>query len=262
LGVQIDGFISQAATTIIVGSSENPTTGRAADVICAAYYAAEIAHRLVRPGGTNTKVTAAIAKVAEAFGCSPVEGVLSHQLKRYIIDGTKVILSKADAEQQVEEITFEANEVYSVDIVMSTGDGKTREGEARTTIYKRAMENNYNLKMKASRTLMSEVSKRFSSMPFTLRATSDEKNARLGITEMLTHNLVDPLPVVYEKDGEIVAQIKFTTLLLPNSQDRLNSFPPAFVSSERTIDSDPELVGYMALETKRQKQKAAAAPAQ
>lgn len=261
--MQIDGFISQAATTVLVGTTENPTTGRAADVICAAYYAAEIAHRLIRPGGTNTEVTAALAKVAEVFKCNPVEGVLTHQLKRYIIDGSKVVLNKTDADQQVEEFKFEVNEVYAVDIVMSTGEGKTREGEGRTTIYKRAPEVAYNLKMKAARTLMAEVSKRFSTMPFTLRATSDEKNARLGITEMLSHNLVDPLPVVYEKDGELVAHIKFTTLLLPNSQDRLNSFPPAFVSSEYTLDSNPELTAIMAMETKKAKKtKAAAAPAE
>lgn len=259
LGVQIDGFISQAATTVIVGPvTETPTTGRAADVICAAYYAAELAHRLIRPGGSNTEVTEAIAKVAEVFKCTPVEGVLTHQLKRYIIDGSKVVLNKADADQQVDEFTFEVNEVYSVDIVMSTGDGKTREGEGRTTVFKRAPDAAYNLKMKAARTLMAEVNKRFSTMPFTLRSTSDEKNARLGITEMLTHGLVDALPVVYEKEGELVAHIKFTTLLLPNSQDRLNSFPPAFVSSEYSLDSNAELSAIMAMETKRSKTKKAA----
>lgn len=255
LGVQIDGFISQAAHTAIVGVGENPIVGRAADVICAAYYAAECAHRLIRIGGTNTEVTKAIAQVAEVFKCTPVEGVLSHQLKRYIIDGNKVILNKADLEQQVEECTFEVNEVYTVDIVMSTGEGKTREMDARTTIYKRAMEESYQLKMKHSRALMAEVTKRFSSMPFTLRAMADEKSARFGIVEMLNHNLVHPLPVVYEKDGEIVAQIKFTTLLLPSTQDRLSSFPPAFVSSEYTIDSNPDLVAIMAMETKKQKKK-------
>jgi curved DNA binding protein len=257
LGVQIDGFISQAATTVIVGSGEVATTGRAADVICAAYYGAEVAHRLIRVGGTNSEVTAALAKVAEVFKCSPVEGVLSHQLKRYVIDGSKVILNKADQDHQAEDITFEANEVYSVDIVMSTGTGKTREGDARTTVFKRAPEVTYNLKMKASRTLMAEVSKRFSTMPFTLRATSDEKNARLGITEMVTHNLVDPLPVVYEKDGEIVAHFKFTLLLLPNQQDRLNVFAPPFVSSEFDINSNPDLTAILALETKKTKAKKA-----
>lgn len=172
-----------------------------------------------------------------------------------IFSGASLEKPKLDAGIDSTWKQFEANEVYAVDIVMSTGDGKTREGEGRTTIFKRSPDGSYNLKMKAARALMTEVNKRFTTMPFTLRATSDEKNARLGITEMLTHNLVDPLPVVYERDGEIVAQIKFTTLLLPNSQDRLNTFAPPFISSEHSIDSNPELAAYMALETKRQKKK-------
>jgi hypothetical protein len=40
--------------------------------------------------------------------------------------------------------------------------------------------------------------------------------ARLGITECVRHDLLQPHPVLYEKDGEIVAQVKFCVLLMPN----------------------------------------------
>lgn len=53
-----------------------------------------------------------------------MEGVLSHQLKQYVIDGNKVILSVSNPETRVDEAEFEENEVYAVDIVTSTGDGK------------------------------------------------------------------------------------------------------------------------------------------
>lgn len=127
LGVHIDGFISTCGHTIVCPPTEGevqPTTGRAADVICAAYYAAECVHRLVRPGGTNTEVTKIINEVASVFNCTAVEGVLSHQIKRFLIDGSKVIISKETKDQQVDEVTFEVNEVYEIDIVMSTGEGK------------------------------------------------------------------------------------------------------------------------------------------
>jgi len=42
------------------------------------------------------------------------------------------------------------HEVYAVDVLISTGDGKTKEKETRTTVYKRTTES-YNLKMKTSR---------------------------------------------------------------------------------------------------------------
>lgn len=53
-----------------------------------------------------------------------MEGVLSHQMKRFVIDGNKVILNKATPEHKVEEFEFEENQCYAIDIVMSTGEGK------------------------------------------------------------------------------------------------------------------------------------------
>lgn len=55
MGVQIDGFISLAAHTTIAQAgpttaTPQAVTGRKADVICAAHYAAECAHRLIKPG--------------------------------------------------------------------------------------------------------------------------------------------------------------------------------------------------------------------
>lgn len=72
----------------------------------------------------NKDVTEAIQKVAAAYDCKIVEGVLSHQLKQFVIDGNKVILSVSNPETRVDEAEFEENEVYAVDIVTSTGDGK------------------------------------------------------------------------------------------------------------------------------------------
>jgi len=256
LGVQIDGFISQVAHTVVATANASaPTTGRKADVICAAHYASEIALRLIRPGRKNTEVSEAISKVAKQFGCEPLEGVLSHQLKRYVIDGNRVILNKPTLEHKVEEFEFEDNQVYSVDIVMSTGEGKAKEAETRTTIYKRAVDQTYLLKMKASRYVFNEITKRFPTFPFTLRAL-DEKTARLGITECLKHDLVNPYPVLYEKSNEFIAQFKFTVLLLPSGSQKLTSHALPYVSSEKKLE-DPQLLEFMALSTKRPKKKKA-----
>ena len=45
---------------------------------------------------------------------------------------------------------FELHEVYGVDVYVSSGDGKSREKDVRTTVYKKS-EQTYALKMKASR---------------------------------------------------------------------------------------------------------------
>lgn len=74
----------------------------------------------------NKDVTEAIQKVAAAYDCKIVEGVLSHQLKQFVIDGNKVVISVSNPEMRVDDVDFEENEVYAVDIVASTGDGKVR----------------------------------------------------------------------------------------------------------------------------------------
>lgn len=43
--------------------------------------------------------------------------------------------------------------------------------ERQTTVYKRAVDRNYHLKMKASRFIFSEISQKFPIMPFTARFT-------------------------------------------------------------------------------------------
>ncbi|CAI0426309.1 unnamed protein product [Linum tenue] len=250
MGCHIDGFIAVVAHTHVI--KDGAITGRAADVLAAANTAAEVALRLVRPGKKNKDVSDAIQKVASAYDCKIVEGVLSHQLKQFVVDGNKVILSASNPDTRVDDIEFEENEVYAVDIVTSTGDGKPKLlDEKETTIYKRAVDKNYHLKMKASRFIFSEISQKFPIMPFSARAL-EEKRARLGLVECVNHDLLQPYPVLHEKPGDYVAHIKFTVLLMPNGSDRITSHPLQELQATKVID-DPEIKAWLALGTKTKK---------
>lgn len=201
----------------------------------------------------NKEVTEAIQKVAAAYDCKIVEGVLSHQLKQFVIDGNKVVLSVPGPETRVEDSEFEENEVYAVDIVTSTGDGKPKLlDEKQTTIYKRAVDKNYHLKMKSSRFIFSEISQKFPIMPFTARAL-EEKRARLGLVECVNHDLLQPYPVLYEKPGDLVAHIKFTVLLMPNGSDRITSHTLQELHPTKTVEDDLEIKAWLALGTKTKK---------
>jgi len=185
---------------------------------------------------------------------SPLEGVLSHEVKRNLIDGNNVILQRTEVDQNVEEFAFEMNQVYVIDITMSTGEGKTREVESRTTVFKRAVDRAYQLKVQASRAILSEIQKNAPILPFNLRIL-DEKKRKFGIVEIVKHDLLDTYPVLYEKQGETVVQFKFTALILSESTERLNSFTLPHVTSEYSIDSDPEVQAIMALPTEREGEK-------
>jgi len=52
------------------------------------------------------------------------------------------------------------NEVYVLDVIVSTGAGIPKESERRITVYKRAIENTYTLKSKTGRTFFAELNKK------------------------------------------------------------------------------------------------------
>eukprot|EP00929_Paragymnodinium_shiwhaense_P030741 TRINITY_DN1736_c0_g1_i1.p1 TRINITY_DN1736_c0_g1~~TRINITY_DN1736_c0_g1_i1.p1 ORF type:complete len:417 (+),score=157.39 TRINITY_DN1736_c0_g1_i1:89-1252(+) len=222
LGCHIDGYIAQAAHTIVIG--EEKVEDRRADVVHAAWTAAEAALRLVQVGNTNTQVTEAFDKVATEFGCKPVLGIKSHQLKRFVIDGGRCIAGVENVEDKVESFEFEQNEVYCLDVVMSTGEGKVREAELRSTVFKRNVEVNYLLKTQKARQFISEVGKRFPALPFSITAF-DESMARLGVSESKRHELLEEYPVLTERPKEFVAQFKFVLLLLPGGTKKVTGLP-------------------------------------
>ena len=68
-------------------------------------------------------------------------------------------------------------------------------------MYKKT-EDTYMLKMKTSREFYSKVSKQFGTMPFNLRSMEEEKKARMGVVECVTHKLIEPFQVLFDKEGQ------------------------------------------------------------
>lgn len=259
LACHFDGFIAAAAHTVVVGTEK--VEDNRADVIMAAWLASEAAIRVIQVGNTNTKVTEAFAKVAEEFKCKPVQGVLSHQMKKHVIDGNRVIIGCETAEEKVDEFEFEMNEVYCVDVVMSTGEGKGKETELRHTVYKRNPETSYNLKTQKARQFIHEVGTKFPALPFSLRQIEDPMVARVGVSEAKRHELLDEYPVLKEKEGEKVAQFKFTVCLLPGGTKKITGLPlnEAAVASTLSVqDEDLKKLLATSANPKSRKKKAKA----
>jgi len=246
LGAHIDGFIAVVAHTVIIGEdAEKPTVdGRKADALLAAHYASEAALRLVKPGNETYAITDTVQKIAESYECKPIEGMLSHQLKQNKIDGEKTIIQNPSEAQRKEhdKFDFELHEVYAIDVLISTGEGQGKDKDAKITIYKKTDET-YMLKMKNSREFYSTVTKKFGSMPFNLRSFDSETKAKMGVVECVTHKLVEPFQVLHEKESEIVAQFKFTVLLMPNGPHKITGLPfdPSKCTSTHSIE-DTEIL--------------------
>merc|ERR1712185_230969 len=99
-------------------------------------------------------------------------------------------------------------------------------------VFKRAPNTAYNLKTQKARQFISEVNKRFPALPFSLRAIEDEQVARIGVSEAKRHELLEEYPVLKEKDKEVVAQFKFTVLLLPGGTKRITGLPLGKLESQ------------------------------
>jgi curved DNA binding protein len=258
MGVHIDGYITVSAHTVIVGSTataENPTTGPLANVFHAAWACAEVAARLITPGAQNSVVTEAMKKVCDAYGVKPLSGSVMHQVKRYVIDGNKNIAMHDPTPDsgKTEKCTFEQGEVYALDICLSTGEGKRKEKNTRTTVYRREVNNKYGLKIAASRKFFNEVNAKFPSMPFSLRALDDETSAKMGVRECATHHLVSPYDVVYSEAGAQMAHVKFTVLLCPSGNIKVTglAMPENLVADAELPDDLKELIASVSVEKKK-----------
>lgn len=241
LGAHLDGFIAQAAHTVVVSADgASKISGKKADVILAAHNAMLAAQRIIKEQSTNNSITATIAKICEQFGVNPLEGVLSHKVKKHLIDGNDVIINKETPDQRVEEFEFAPGDVIGLDIYVTSGEGKPKESEFRTTVYKRELDAQYNLKIKSSRAFFTEVNKRFPTLPFAIRAFEDPVGAKVGVKECVDHDLLTGYPVLTEKAGEIVAQFKATIAVLPRSTVILAGDIPlaARFESEKKLDAE------------------------
>jgi len=251
LGCHLDGYIAVAAHTVVVKETADsptpPEDSELAKCAVATYNAMLVAAASIAAGKTNADVTKAVDRVAKAYGVTPISSVRMHQMKRYVLDGVKEVALKEPApedpeEEKVPDCTFEQAEVYAVDVAMSTGDGKARPGAMRTTVFKRNVEQQYLLKVKASRQVLAEVDKKYPTMPFTMRDLSDVRAAKLGINECVAHGLLTPYPSLHDYSGK-VAHFKCTVLLLPSGTSRVTGLKlPEYFTTDVQADEETQKI--------------------
>ncbi|KAK8799569.1 hypothetical protein WA158_006118 [Blastocystis sp. Blastoise] len=220
MGCQLNGFCAVAAQTVVVPGAECPKADKLNDLMSAAYYMGELCEKMIANGKKNNDITPLLGKIATAYGINIIQGTLMHQMKQYVIDGNKVIIAREDPNQKVDDCTFETNEVYAVDIALSSGEGKPVQKGTRNMVYRKNVESTYLLKLKAARATLTEINKKYPIFPFSLRCLK-EKTARLGLKECISHNLLIDYPILYEKESDMVVHYKFTLLLLPDGTTRI-----------------------------------------
>jgi len=197
--------------------------------------------RAIKPQASNYDVTDAIAAVSSDFECNPLEGVLSHSMKKHLVDGNEVIINKESPENKVKEFQFEPGQVFSLDIYVSTGEGTTKQADKRITVYKRELDVQYSLRIQKARQFFAEVQNKYPTLPFSIAGFADTTGAKVGVKECVEHNLLQEYVVLQEKSGEYVAQFKATVVVQPNATAVICGHleqPDARYSSDKSVKNE------------------------
>lgn len=209
LGVHIDGFPVLLAHSLTVGKEVDDLKLRALN---AGYEALETATKMLKVGNTNNQITAATNKVIEAYKCQPLEGSLSHEIKRYVIDGNNCIIGKETFDNKVQTYDFKVEDIFALEVFVTANEteGKAKESELRTTVFKKNIDINTDLKTKGGKQFLSEINTRFADLAFSLNQFDDELKARAGLSECAKTYHLQPYPVLLEKSKAPVAHFKWT----------------------------------------------------
>jgi len=180
---------------------------------------------MMKPHTKNTDIVNEIQKCARKYDCSllytsdidiKTPGIVSYQMSRGVINGHndncsdihQLIIPRHNPEYnyKMAEVEFDENEVYAIDICMSSGTGKITQIEEQPSIYQRT-DIRKELKLRIARETLNNFSSIF---PMNIRDI-DKKN--YGLSTCIDEKVLEAYPIQSEKEGEYVGQIKFTVIV-------------------------------------------------
>lgn len=196
LGVHIDGYIADTATTVNLGTNTS--------LVEASYQALEHTIRKVRPGVTAGELGAAIQYEIEIRGFRPVANLTGHGLDQYIIHKPPTIPNIGTVGGTV----LEEGMVFAIEPFASTGSGRVKE-KTRKEIYQQI--SNKPVRIPSGRAVMECIRDR-RGLPFARRWLPNKKSdiALPGLVR--THNL-HIYPVLADTAGSLVSQHEHTLVV-------------------------------------------------
>eukprot|EP00020_Sapocribrum_chincoteaguense_P000385 CAMPEP_0170753820 /NCGR_PEP_ID=MMETSP0437-20130122/12688_1 /TAXON_ID=0 /ORGANISM="Sexangularia sp." /LENGTH=388 /DNA_ID=CAMNT_0011092947 /DNA_START=117 /DNA_END=1280 /DNA_ORIENTATION=+ len=241
LGVHVDGYIASAGTTVVVGTNvyaspdallTHPLGDRLSRAMAAGTYAMQAIARSLRPGTSNLLIRDMASSLLASFDVQAVDRCISFSAAQFVADGPKHLALKppvaADPETHIEEAFVAVNDVFVVDVRVSTGTGHLKLMEVRPTVYRRNLDETYMLRTKLARTALSEVDHRFPTFPFSVGQLTGGAHARFGLKQAEQANLVDPFIMARERSANDVVVLYKATMLVTATETIISTFVPTF----------------------------------
>jgi len=204
LGVHVDGYIADTATTVCF----NPEYE---DMVNTAEEALETAVELLRPGLSITRFGSEIQKTIKTRGYKPISNLTGHLIKRYIIHAGKSLPNVFNLSTS----RIKEGEIYGVEPFVTVTDANGRVDNLKEeTIFR--YQKNKSLKNPYAKQISSYIKKNFLTLPFAerwLNTFASSSNYKSAFSELLSSKAVMGYPVFVEASRKPVAQAEYTILI-------------------------------------------------
>lgn len=204
VGVHVDGYVGDTAVTIEV------KTHKWGDLIRSTEEALDAAIDLMKPKTRLDDVGAAIQRIIESFGYSPIENLTGHSMEQYKLHaGLSVPNVMGEGSGSVSE-----GDVIAIEPFATDGTGMV-DGKKSGNIY-RLM----NVRKVASRdlnALIEQLSNTYSTLPFSERwCHKFDKKAKQHLRKLQRIGVIHSYPVLKDMGGGTVAQSEHTIIITQN----------------------------------------------
>jgi methionyl aminopeptidase len=196
LGVQLDGYIADTATTIDLGNNSL--------LLEASEQALESALKLVCPGATAGELGSAIQKEIESRGYRPISNLTGHGLDRYILHRQPTIPNVGISGG----VVLEEGIVFAIEPFATTGSGHVGE-KTRKEIYSQVSQKP--VRIPAARTILKKVKDRHG-LPFA-RRWLNEKKLDITLPALVRSQILHVYPVLSDIPGSLVSQHEHTVIV-------------------------------------------------
>jgi len=204
IGVHVDGYIADTATTICF----NPEYS---DMVNTAEEALETAVETLRPGLSVTRFGSTMQKVIKTRGYKPVSNLTGHLIRRYVIHAGKSLPNAFNlSTSRVKE-----GEVYGVEPFVTTADAAGRVEDMPEAYIFRYMKDK-SLKDPYAKQILKYIKNNFRTLPFTerwLTKFASNSHYRSAYSELLSSKALLSYPVFVESSRNLVAQAEYTVLI-------------------------------------------------
>jgi len=202
IGVHVDGYIADAATSVSIGGQDQ-------ELIKAAKDAVDQFIKEVRPGKTIDEMTKLVEEVVLSHGINPIRNLAGHDMGQYLEHGgLSIPNSHVENYTEIPEDTVLGMEVFT-----TKGEGWVKESSP-TLIYMFIQLRP--VRLRESRKIIEKIGQEYKTLPFARRWLKDittPLRLHLALRELENRDVIRGYPPLREKSGAKVAQHEETIIV-------------------------------------------------